>query len=890
MKRAPLCLLALLAACGRLPAAPSAPASPSASGAPPAAGPATTAVLAPRTTFDLPPPGNASASLADAVRAPGPIVVGTIAELHAFTRPCEVDLVVEVDTEMSLRGQKWQVPERHTLFLALPRAAADKPGCERKPLGYRGAPAATRLAVGDHLVFFVGERREVERDPTRPHSRWNSHTFREYPLTGNDLLGVADVDEIPAVVRQRGPLVTDAQLVPLAAKPSFRVQGDVAIDTRTGLAWRRDVASTTLGIASANRHCEDLVFGGHDDWRLPRFFEVLSAVDHGRGSPALDPAVFRGPTNGLLWSGTDDAGAAWVLDVADGNLHSTHYDDPSPYGHYNVRCVRSAEGPSLRAALPGPRYRKAADGQLEDTLQRLAFSGTISKPMRFAEAITFCAAKVEAGRDDFRLPTVRELVSLSEANMAGDEELCDEVWHDDPEGEDGLWSATLDPENKDHAFRVRSLCSPQSWTEPTVGPPALAREGEDHARFRALCVRDLPPLPSAGAEVRSRYPSGHVFIEGALRKGKRHGAFTYHHDQGPPWKRLLYRDGVLEGAFTMVYDSGERRVEGAFAAGAPAGTWTHFDMLGRRESVVSYERGLRSGRSTTFAAGGSRPRREETWAEGLRHGQVIEYDEESGAKARVTTYVRGLREGAFETFDRAGSLSLVGQYHADEPEGTFSRFHPNGTRAAVFSFRDGELDGVYESWHPDGKPHEKGTYREGLREGRWTALHPSGKSAEEGDYKGGTGTLRSYYENGKVRHEQPQVGGLREGVTVFFREDGSKESEVGFSRDNLHGVYRYYDPTGKLTLDRPFDRGREHGPHVRFHPNGKKAEEGAFAQGRQVGPYRRWDEEGNLSEEGTFQDGLRHGTWTDFYRGKPVRRQFYERGVEVRDAELLEGR
>ncbi|MDI3283851.1 DUF1566 domain-containing protein [Polyangium sp. 15x6] len=877
MKRSPLVLLALVAACGGAPASPSASAPQAPGSAPTAPDASSAASLLPRPVFDLPPAESPSASLADAVRASHKILVGTISEIHAFKRPCEVDLVLEMRTEMVLRGD---TPRWDTLFVSFPRAAGANKDCARIPIGYRGAPAPSRLAVGQRLVFFVGWHREVAREPSPPASRWNSHALHDRHILGEDLLAVADVDEIPAIVRLRGPLVTDAQLSPLAGKPSSRVEGDVVIDAATGLAWQRGVAQRELAIVSATHHCENLVLGGHDDWRLPRFFEWLSIVDHGRASPALDPSVFRGPAEGLLWAGTEDAGANWVLDVADGNLHSTHYDDPSPYGKYHVRCVRSAEGPSLRAAPPGARYRKVG-GLVEDALQRLGFSGAIAAPMRWAEAKTFCEAKVEAGHDDFRLPTARELVSLSEAS------LCEDLWQDAPEGEQGLWTSTLHPSDKGRAFQVRNLCSPQYWSEPTVGPPDFASEGEDHARFRALCVRDLAPLPKPGALVQSRYPSGHAFAEGALRNGKRHGTWTYHHDQGPPWMRLEYRDGVLDGAFSIFHDSGERRAEGAYAAGAPAGTWTHFDALGRRESVVPYERGLRSGRSTTYAPEGSKLRLEETWAEGLRNGPVVAYDEEAGTKASVTLYAAGFREGAIETFHPNGKRAMSGAYREDEPVGTFTRFHPNGAHAAVFSFRGGELDGPYESFHPDGKPHEKGTYHEGLRDGDFIALYPSGKRAAEGPFQRGTGTLREFYENGKPRYEQPQVGGLREGLTVFFREDGSKDHEVGFSRDGLDGPWREYDPSGRLTFERHFDKGREHGPYVRFHSNGQKYEEGTYAQGLKVGPYRRWDEDGKISEEGEFLGGLYHGTWTDYIAGKPFVRRFYERGVEVKDPEWI---
>ena len=132
----------------------------------------------------------------------------------------------------------------------------------------------------------------------------------------------------------------------------FVDNGDGTVtDSCTGLMWQKNTADVdgngtvtegtdTTSWCNAIAYCEDLVFAGHDDWRLPNLRELQSLVDYGRFSPSIDP-VF-GAFSSAYWSSTSDAeipADAWfvhfsvgivdnVFDKADGRLH--------------VRAVRNA--------------------------------------------------------------------------------------------------------------------------------------------------------------------------------------------------------------------------------------------------------------------------------------------------------------------------------------------------------------------------------------------------------------------------------------------------------------------------------------------------------------------------------------------------------------------
>ena len=66
----------------------------------------------------------------------------------------------------------------------------------------------------------------------------------------------------------------------------------VVNDNLTGLEWVKEPHSLSGNSGSTNWNsavdfCNNLVYAGHSDWRLPSRNELLSLIDYGRVSPAL---------------------------------------------------------------------------------------------------------------------------------------------------------------------------------------------------------------------------------------------------------------------------------------------------------------------------------------------------------------------------------------------------------------------------------------------------------------------------------------------------------------------------------------------------------------------------------------------------------------------------
>jgi hypothetical protein len=129
---------------------------------------------------------------------------------------------------------------------------------------------------------------------------------------------------------------------PVAGEP-------VVVDEVTGLAWQgcaaglsgsaRDAGTAaTLGWWEALARCEGLVWAGHADWYLPDVKELSSIVDHRRGEPTIDVAVFPGVPDAAFWSSSSAAAApsaAWNVRF---DIGSGAASDKSTGGA--IRCAR----------------------------------------------------------------------------------------------------------------------------------------------------------------------------------------------------------------------------------------------------------------------------------------------------------------------------------------------------------------------------------------------------------------------------------------------------------------------------------------------------------------------------------------------------------------------
>ena len=222
-------------------------------------------------------------------------------------------------------------------------------------------------------------------------------------------------------------------------------------DSATGLTWMRCSMGTTwtgtncTGTATYDYWSKAVAlsgktsYAGKNDWRLPNVRELLSIVKWDGTSPAIDSSIFVDMKSLVnfydpnYWSSTASStvvGGPWDVYFGftqpSGNVLGVKADsalnNPSTDGS-RVRMVRGATTALLTEARPTSDYVDNGDGTVTHTPSHLmwqrcavgqtwtgsACSGSATQ-QTYAQAVA--PASSFAGKSDWRLPTVTELLTL----------------------------------------------------------------------------------------------------------------------------------------------------------------------------------------------------------------------------------------------------------------------------------------------------------------------------------------------------------------------------------------------------------------------------------------------------------------------------------------------
>ena len=236
----------------------------------------------------------------------------------------------------------------------------------------------------------------------------------------------------------------------LRSAARFSLQGEVVLDTLTGLVWCRDANLTVFPVSW--QEAFDYIVGlnrqkafGFADWRLPNRRELLSLMDYQSKKPPLEPDhPFTNIFQGWYWTATTAAinpiyawyvhlaGARtfygrkdqyyffWPVRGAGNNLlprtgQTTCYDAAGR----EIPCEGTGQDGTLQAgcAWPQPRFVKGEEA-IVDRLTNLCWlkqADITHKPVNLAEAFAALEQLNSArpgGISGWRLPNINELESL----------------------------------------------------------------------------------------------------------------------------------------------------------------------------------------------------------------------------------------------------------------------------------------------------------------------------------------------------------------------------------------------------------------------------------------------------------------------------------------------
>jgi len=470
---------------------------------------------------------------------------GVVLGIRRIEDACGTYLDLRMFPEVHLGGSEVREPPdadelaevRALLYLPNPKATCDDPHARVLEIN--------RLVVGERIVVALGKSVVSSRDVP---------AWKREPR----VVALAPIGALPAIAAALPKPVFDdgfEQFLPVPRLPGvgtpasrrllgleakrYEVVGEEIVDRAQGIVWERELARRTMSFEEATAYCEAQRTGGHDDWRLPTAFEMHGIFAPSIPPPALlDPKLFSAPEGALLWTRTDDDGP-WVGSPEQGIVISTHYDDPSPYGNYHVRCVRPGV---IRATEMVDRFMQK-DGLLHDALSGLSWyfppkgaGVTQSVANRFCEEGTF------GGFNDWHVPTVEAAFSL----MSG----CPEAlgnWEGEPEE---VWTSMVDIESKvGGTFRTCNLYR----SVPLAA--IFEKDGIDpkNPLARVMCMREMavestPDPKKCLVGSQEKRLGNDVICE---EKGVRHGPFRSYWPSGGVFETGEYEHGVRTGMFGM---------------------------------------------------------------------------------------------------------------------------------------------------------------------------------------------------------------------------------------------------------------------------------------------------------------------------------------------------
>ena len=234
-----------------------------------------------------------------------------------------------------------------------------------------------------------------------------------YPLAGWSEVKLPDTGQTLAVPGAPFGEDSDYTINP----PSLTDNGNGTItDNVTGLMWQKtDAGEMTWANAVANAPLQ--LTAGYTDWRLPTPAELFSILNH-NNNPALDQTKFPNTNSADYWWTSDIYGTdpthVWCTNAGGGLGPKPITETISAGGslRYNARYVRGGNPNN------GHNYVNNNDGTITDTDTSLMWTQLPAAPMSWQSGISYAENLTSGGFSDWRLPTVKELQTLTDYTLA----------------------------------------------------------------------------------------------------------------------------------------------------------------------------------------------------------------------------------------------------------------------------------------------------------------------------------------------------------------------------------------------------------------------------------------------------------------------------------------
>ncbi len=185
--------------------------------------------------------------------------------------------------------------------------------------------------------------------------------------------------------------------------PSFAyndASNDTVLDEMTELVWQTTHNGLVGSVEDASTDCHELDLGGYTDWRLPTIKELMFVTIWDDGDSQLD-SLFTEDTNASYWAKESYP-----------KQGSSNYFYFSATKQVHNGSTGSATSWCVRGKVAKSAFVDNGDKTVRDESTGLTWQQETVVEKEWEDAIAYCDSLVLANKNDWRLPNIKELLSL----------------------------------------------------------------------------------------------------------------------------------------------------------------------------------------------------------------------------------------------------------------------------------------------------------------------------------------------------------------------------------------------------------------------------------------------------------------------------------------------
>ena len=136
--------------------------------------------------------------------------------------------------------------------------------------------------------------------------------------------------------------------------------------------------------------------------------------------------------------------------------------------------------------------------------------------------------------------------------------------------------------------------------------------------------------------------------------------------------------------------------------------------------------------------------------------------------------------------DGTGNLSQSGIVKEGKRQGSWIDYYPNAMVKSITPYVDGKMEGLRVEFNNNGQLEKSMEYHNGLLHGDYKEMRSS-LTKEERYYENGKleGTVKIYYDNGKIMEEGLYKNGTRDGISKWYDQEGNVTIEYEYKNGEL---------------------------------------------------------------------------------------------------------